>query len=177
MDGPIDIGSSTQSELGGFTAPLLLITLLARYWGLRHRCKFQWLVDSKVAINRVTFVVSKDYRPTQQPDNIDYLSVIRDLHKELRRPLRAHWIKGHQDDTTKYEKLPLDTQLNIDADRLATEFHSKARAQPTSTTDHIAASKVSITINHIRYASNIDDNLRFQINGGYIRRYLQEKHN
>jgi hypothetical protein len=134
-------------------------------------------VDSKVAINRVTFVVSKDYRPTQQPDNIDYLSVIRDLHKELRRPLRAHWIKGHQDDTTKYEKLPLDTQLNIDADRLATEFHSKARAQPTSTTDHIAASKVSITINHIRYASNIDDNLRFQINGGYIRRYLQEKHN
>jgi hypothetical protein len=107
-------------------------------------------VDSKVAINRVTFVISKDYRPTKQPDNIDYLSVIRDLHHKLRRPLRAQWIKGHQDNTTKYEKLQPDTKLNIDADRLATAFHSQVRAQPTSTTDHIATSKVSITINHIR---------------------------
>ena len=34
IDGPIDIGSSTRSELGGFTAPLLLITMIARNWGL-----------------------------------------------------------------------------------------------------------------------------------------------
>ena len=87
IDGPIDTGSSTRSELGGFTAPLLLITMLARFWGLRHKCKFRWLVDSKIAINRVTFTVSIDHRPKKQPDNSDYLSVIRDLHKELRRPL------------------------------------------------------------------------------------------
>ena len=31
------------------------------------------------------------------------------------------------------------------------------------------------TINKHRYASNIDANLRFQINGGYLRRYLQTK--
>ena len=36
INGPIDIGSSTRSKLGGFTGPLLLVTLLARYWGLRH---------------------------------------------------------------------------------------------------------------------------------------------
>ena len=53
---PIEIGSSTQSQLRGFTAPLLLITLLAWHWGMRHRCKFRWLVESQVAINRVTFV-------------------------------------------------------------------------------------------------------------------------
>ena len=40
IDGPIEIGSSTRSELGGFTGPLLLVTLLARFWGLRHRCRF-----------------------------------------------------------------------------------------------------------------------------------------
>ena len=106
IDGPINIGSSTRIELGGFTAPLLLITLLAWHWGLRHRCKFRWLFDSKIAINRVTFVVSKDHRPTKQPDNIDYLSVIRDLHKELRRPLKIQWIKGHQDDSSNYDTLP-----------------------------------------------------------------------
>lgn len=36
VDGPHEIGSSTRSELGGFTAPLLLITSLARHWGLKH---------------------------------------------------------------------------------------------------------------------------------------------
>jgi len=45
------------------------------------------------------------------------------------------------------------------------------------TTKHIAATKISLTINHIRYSSNLDDNIRFQINGGYIRRYYQTKHN
>jgi hypothetical protein len=129
-----------------------------------------------VAINRVTFVISKDYRPTKQPDNIDYLFVIRDLHKELRRPLRTHWIKGHQDDHIKYDKLSPDAQLNIAADKLGTDFHSLSRAKPIKTTKHIVATKVSITINHILYASNIDDNIRFQVNGGYIRRYLQAKH-
>ena len=40
VDGPIEIGSSTRSELGGFTAPLLLVSMLARHWGLKHRCTF-----------------------------------------------------------------------------------------------------------------------------------------
>jgi hypothetical protein len=117
------------------------------------------LVDSKIAINRVTFVVlSKDHRPTKQPDNIDYLSVIRDLHKELRQPLKIQWIKGHQDDSSKYNTLPPDTQLNIDADHRATSFHTRPRFQPIPTTEHIDTTKVFITINNLRYASNIDGN-------------------
>jgi hypothetical protein len=80
VDGPMESGRSTRSKLGGFTAPLLLlVTVLAQHWGLRHRCTFRWLADSKVAINRVTFVTWKDYSPTKQPDNIDHLSTIKDL--------------------------------------------------------------------------------------------------
>ena len=56
VDGPIKTGSSTRSKLGGFTVPLLLVTILARQWGLRHRCKLQWRADSKAAIDRVMFV-------------------------------------------------------------------------------------------------------------------------
>ncbi|KAI2501468.1 hypothetical protein MHU86_12983 [Fragilaria crotonensis] len=178
IDGPIDIGSSTRSELGGFTAPLLLITMIARNWGLRHRCKFRWIVDSKIAINRVIFTVRKDSRPTKQPDNVDYLSVIRALYRELRRPIKIQWIKSHQDDKTSYDKLSSDAKLNIDVDKLATHQHTRPapRSQPKTTTAHIPATKISITINKIRYASNIDANLRFQINGGYLRQYLQKKH-
>jgi hypothetical protein len=65
IDGPHEIGSSTRSELGGFTAPLLLITSLARHWGLKHRCKFRWLADSQVAINRVTVVTRQGLQPNQ----------------------------------------------------------------------------------------------------------------
>lgn len=128
IDGPIEIGSSTRSELGGFTGPILLVTILARYWGLCHRCKFRWLVDSRVAINRVSFVTRKDHRPTRQPDNNDYLAVIQELHAELRRPIRAVWIKSHQDDSKDYGKLSADAKLNVDADALATAFHRRTRS-------------------------------------------------
>jgi hypothetical protein len=105
-----------------------------------------------------------------------YLSIIRDLHKELRRPFQAQWIKGHQDDRRKLDKLSPEAKLNIAADRLATDYCSLPHAKPTKTTEHIAATKVLLTINHISYSSNINDNIRFQINGGYIRRFLQAKH-
>jgi hypothetical protein len=150
--------------------------MIARHWGLRHRCKFKWLVDSKTAINRVVFTVSKDYRPTKQPNNVDLLSIIRELHQELRRPLKIQWIKSHQDNDTKYERLSPDAKINIDVDALATEQHNKPRSKPKIATPHIPSTKISITINKIRYASNIEDNLRFHINGGYLRKYLQQKH-
>jgi hypothetical protein len=124
----------------------------------------------------VVFTLHTDYRPTKQPDNNDFLSVIRELHQELRRPLRIQWIKSHQDDQTSYSKLSPDAKLNIDADKLATQSHTRPRSKPAATTAHIPATKMSITINNIRYASNIDANLRFQINGGYLRYYLQQTH-
>ena len=87
VDGPSETCSSIRSELGGFTAPLLLVTTLAQHWGLRHRCKFRWLAESKAAINQVRTVIQKDYSPTTQPDNSDYLSTIKVLSSQLRQPI------------------------------------------------------------------------------------------
>jgi hypothetical protein len=42
-----------------------------------------------------------------------------------------------------------EAKLNIATDRLATDFHSLPHAKPTKTTEHIAATKVSLTINQI----------------------------
>lgn len=151
MDGPIEIGSSTRSELGGFTAPLLSVTVLARHWGLRHRCTFRWIEDSKVAINRVTLVTRQDHRPTSQPDNTDYLSLIKDLFKELRHLLQAQWIKSHQDSQKQYNQLLADAKLNVDANHLAMTFHERKRANPRRSTDHLHSSAKSIVINKTRY--------------------------
>ncbi|KAI2505458.1 hypothetical protein MHU86_8981 [Fragilaria crotonensis] len=153
VDGPIEIGSSTRSELGGFTAPLLLVTVLARHWGLRHRCKFRWLADSEVAINRVTFVTRKDYSPTKQPDNSDYLTTITELFRELRRPMLTKWIKSHQDGKISYDKLTPDARLNVDVDELATKCHQNKKAKPRRETNHIPTMQMSISILNTRFSA------------------------
>ena len=176
VDGPFELGSSTRSELGGFTAPLLLITVLARHWGLRHRCKFRWIADSQVAINRVSLVTRKDYRPTSQPDNADYLLLIKGLFRELRRPLKAQWIKSHQDSGNKYDHLSADAKLNVDVDHLATAFHEKKRAKLIRCTEHLPPSAISIIIDKTRFYGNIDENIRYHVNGSYLKAYLQHRH-
>ena len=152
------------------------MTIIARFWGLRHKCKFRWLVDSKIALNKVVFVTHHDYRPTKQPDNHDYLSVIRELFNELGHPVKPQWIRSHQDAKKDYKDLPPDAQHNVDAIKLATDFHKRPWSIPSRTTAHLPTSKVSISINKVRYLGNIDAHLRFHINGSYLRTYLQDKH-
>lgn len=165
----------THSKLGGFTAPLLLVTVIAKHWGLKHRCSFRWLADSQFAINRrATLVTLKDYRPsTTQPDNCDYLSLIKDLFRELRQRLQAQWIKSHQDSSTPaYEKLSADAKLSVDTDKLATEFHSRWRAKPIPQTAHLTSTSISVTILKTRFYGNIgDQNIRHNINGSYMKAY------
>ena len=173
VDGPIEIGSSTRSELGGFTAPLLLVTILARHWKLRHRCKFRWLADSKVALSRVSIVTRPDHKPTKQLDNIDYVSVIEELFKELRRPMQAHWVKSHQDSSKPYAQLTPEAKLNVDVDELATSYHTRTSGKSKRSTPHINSTKISITILKTRYAGNINVNIKYHINGSYMKTHLQ----
>lgn len=103
VDGPYDTANSTRSELGGFTAPLLLCASLARFWGMSHRCRYTWLTDSKVAISRVQMITRPTNQPSRYPDDIDYYTAIRELHQSLgSRRLRIKWVKGHQDEQSDY---------------------------------------------------------------------------
>jgi hypothetical protein len=96
--------------------------------------------------------------------------VIHEFFQEIRRPIWLRWIKSHQDETNQYSQLSPDAKHNVDADQLATSHHLRKRQAPTTrTTENIPAPKVSISINKTRYYANIDANLRFHSNGGYIR--------
>jgi NAD-dependent dihydropyrimidine dehydrogenase PreA subunit len=55
-----------------------------------------------------------------------------DVTEQIYRTQAAHnikatfyWVKGHQDNNKTYEELPLEAQLNIDADQLAGEFQDE----------------------------------------------------
>jgi hypothetical protein len=50
VDGPHDTANSTRSELCGIASSFLLIASVARNWGLRHRCSFRCITDSRSAL-------------------------------------------------------------------------------------------------------------------------------
>jgi hypothetical protein len=159
-------------------APLLLATTLARYWGLRHRCHFTWTTDSKAAISRVTIYTGKGGPHNQQyPEHSDYVTAIQELCKELRCQIKIQWVKGHQDDDKDYNELPRDARLNIDVDELATKHRVLNITRPQRKIEHLPSQRISLTINGVRYPGNWDVNLRWSINGFYLKQYLVQKHN
>jgi hypothetical protein len=174
IDGPFELNRSTRSEFGGYAAPLLLITLISRFWGLRHRSKFYWIVDSKSAIAKVKmYSGSSENHP--YPDHCDYISLIRELQRELRRPIKTIWVKGHQDDQRSYDDLPQQAILNIDADNLATQYFMIRKQRPTSKIPHLPDQQISLSINGQRFPGHLESNLRWHINGTYMRIYLQRR--
>ena len=50
------------------------------------------------------------------------------------------------------------------------------RHKPTQYTNHVPWQQVSILINGTRYPSQVDAQLRYHINGSYLKQYLQQKH-
>jgi hypothetical protein len=178
VDGPYDISHSTRSELGGLTAPLLLVTSLAKFWGLQHKCRYKWLTDSKAAISKVTLITNPNpSSPRRYPDDVDYVTAIKELHKSLGgRRLRPTWIKGHQDEDTEYDQLSPDAKLNVDADALASDhFWSGHGTRPTPKIMHFHENKVTIAINGVIYPTRIDDQIRYHINGSYLKDFLKRK--
>lgn len=178
IDGPSEVGSSTRSELGGFTAPILLAVAIARHWELRHRCKFRWYTDSKTAMSKVRIYTSRRQKVTTKfPEHSDYITTIKEMVKELRRPIALHWVKGHQDDDKEYDKLSRDAKLNVDVDHLATRQYELNRQHPPKRkSEHLPSQIISLTIQGTRFPGNWDVNLRWSINGSYMKQYLMDKH-
>ncbi|KAI2512440.1 hypothetical protein MHU86_1893 [Fragilaria crotonensis] len=101
---------------------------------------------------------------------------IKDLTRELRRPIKKQWIKSHQDGKTPYAKLTPDAQLNVDVDALATKCHHNKKSKPRRTTDHLPGVQMSISILKTRYYGNVDAHIRYHINGSYLQGYTQARH-
>ena len=176
IDGPVELGSSLRSELGGFAAPLLLVAAVSRFWGLPHRCKFRWVVDSTSAISKVQMVTRPGALPQRQANNIDFFSLIAQLNSEIRRPLSITWVKSHQDSIAKPNADPLsrDALNNIAVDELASQHRILKHLLPRQKTPHLNHTKITISINGLRLPGHFDSMLSFHINGYHLRIHMQE---
>ncbi len=65
-----------------------------------------------------------------------------------------------------YARLTPDAKLNVDVDNQATKCHENKKAAPRRDTEHIPATQISVSILSTRFHGNIDNNLRYHINGG-----------
>ena len=178
IDGPYDTANSTRCELGGYTASLLILSLLTQLWGSRVCCKLRWATDSKAAVSRVQ-AQSDTSCPaaTKQPSNADYLSQIAGYQKILRRKIRPQWIKGHQTaDNTAISQTSRDIHRNNRADYLATWYRQQStKPQSVERTDHVPESQISVILNGKRMVGQFDSSIRYHINGYHLREYLQSK--
>jgi hypothetical protein len=140
--------------------------------------RYTWLTDSKAAISKVTFILRPSHTPRQYPDDVDFVTAIRELHRTLgSRAIKCKWVKGHQDDDMAYENVSRSAQLNIDADALASAYYWSGNGRkPTPNIPHFPEHKITISINGIRYPSKIDQQIRFHINGSYLKNHLQKRH-
>ncbi|KAI2501345.1 hypothetical protein MHU86_13143 [Fragilaria crotonensis] len=134
VDGPFDVANST-------------------------RCKLRWVTDSKTAISNVTKQLHPEAnRSTKQPDNADYLAIIKAGNRSIRRIAKPVWIKGHQTVPTAGAISTRRTQdiiSNNRADYLATWYRDQSgKRQARERTDHVDEAQISISINGKRLAKN-----------------------
>ena len=99
-----------------------------------------------------------------------------ELTEELKRPITASWVRGHQDAHNDYSDLSREAKLNIDVDELATNHRLTRDSQPMRNVQHLSSQKVTMTINGQRFPTNWDTNIRWTINGTYLKVYLQSKY-
>jgi hypothetical protein len=84
-------------------------------------------------------------------------------------------VKGHQDDRKAYKDLDNTAQQNIDVDHLATSYVQSGQKRPMRSIQRVDEQSISLTINGLRYPGNLEANLRWHINGSYLKQYLQNR--
>jgi hypothetical protein len=180
VDGPFDSASSTRSELGGFAAVLLFYQVLRSQWASLPPCTYRWVCDSKAAISNTSKATDSNRITTGQPNNADYLGIIKEQMQLLEQPIEPVWVKGHQagtrvtSDSTSDQA---DINHNNYVDNLATWYreHSK-KPQSKEKSAHVSSAIVSVFINKVRLVNNIEECIRFHTNGYHLRQYTQTKH-
>jgi hypothetical protein len=102
------------------------------------------------------------------------MTLLFHLLKEHSRPFRTDWIKGHQDDTTPYDNLSRDAQLNVDVDHLATAYRDSGKSS-RAILRHYKPTHVSVSVHRIRLPGKIEEAIRYHVNGTALKHYIIQK--
>jgi hypothetical protein len=86
-------------------------------------------------------------------------------------------VKGHQDAHNKYKDFSPTAKLNVDVDDLASHHYWSGKGlKPTKDVPHLGKMRDTISINGVCFPSKIDKQLRYVINGLYLKSHMQHHH-
>jgi hypothetical protein len=114
-------GSSFCAEGYGFLSITRFLVRLCEFCDIKPKWSIQMMTDNQGLITRITTSLPHD-EPFPNLTLLSDWDVTNEISQSLctfqREPILGH-VKGHQDSHTHYDALPLDAQLNVDADTAA----------------------------------------------------------
>jgi hypothetical protein len=142
--------------------------------------KHHLICDNKALVNKVKEIIKYKtiYPNTTVASEWDVLAEIRATlitFPEDLRPSINH-IKGHQDKTTPFSKLPLLAQLNCRADWLADEFLLKHPQLNHSTVPIMPTSGCQLHLSHGTVTHHIKRELKHARTAPPLKKYMMDKY-
>jgi hypothetical protein len=117
--------TSYRAEAHSMMAALaFLLTFTQHHCNGKAACTLKHYCDNDSLVQEMEWSRTWSEPSDSMKPEYDLLRGITEVRKELQecapKYRRNSWVRGHQEDTTPYHKLPLEAQLNVDADKLAT---------------------------------------------------------
>ena len=171
---------SYRAECTGMLSLLRFLIRIAIYANMDECWRGLVGTDSQSMLDRL--YVKGTSSSTKQLATLDVLDAEWDLLIEIQEALRELpgvdliYVKGHQDARTRYDRLPLMAQLNVDADRLASTYHQLHGAcrpfvlKALSTGAFLQTDDGTVT-------SNISSELRTRSTKPGLEAYIRSKNN
>jgi hypothetical protein len=114
-------------------------------------------VDNPMAIRKVDMITRRGSCRKRHPNNIDFLTVIADLYREIHRPISTTWVKGYQDSVALSGSLSCNACNNIAVDALATKHQLATKSLiPRQHIPDLLSMQISVSINGLRLCGHID---------------------
>jgi hypothetical protein len=119
---PGSFSNSFRSEAYGVLATVRFLQLIVP--APTYRIKITHYLDNQSVIARIESTNKHiHHAPNQRlKSEQDVIDAIYNITHGSMFELQLKWVRGHQDDTTQFNSLPLPAQLNCEADRQASQY-------------------------------------------------------
>ncbi len=178
---------SFRAEACGVLSFLRFLIRVADYTQMHERWKGVLATDSQSLLDTL-FGRDQTDRDETAPVDLDHNRVVLDVLDpewdvliEIQQSLKSlpgvhlEYVEGHQDKQTQYHNLDLLAQLNVDADRIAGQYHefgyphSPFVIMSPNTQAHLVFDEGTIT-------SRYEEAIRLRATGPSLKEYIRKKH-
>ena len=161
---------SYRAECTGLLAGIILIRLV---------CQLKQIETGKVTIgcdgkSALEKVVSENELVNSKEKHHDILTLARDERGRIPVILKKHWVKGHQDEHTRYAKLDRMTQLNVTCDRRARKLAEEQNTDE-QLTEIVESSRWELWVAGKRVVNDFDRIIRRHIHDPDMKERWTEK--